>query len=136
MVEPASNSHEIDCANGPRLHAAPKLRKNPKFVRSGFDHHRSLPLVVSLGQISPAQSRGQDAYPPFHFVSERSFGLFLTDLCKELPYIVKQEIGLFQSRKVSAPRHLRPLYYVVCQRNPAKRRDSYLLRKIRIRHRS
>jgi|HubBroStandDraft_6_1064221.scaffolds.fasta_scaffold86827_1 hypothetical protein len=28
MVEPASNSHEIDCANGPRFPPAPKLRKN------------------------------------------------------------------------------------------------------------
>ncbi len=35
---------------------------NQKFVRSGFDHHRSLPLPVSLGQVSPAQSGSEDAY--------------------------------------------------------------------------
>jgi hypothetical protein len=72
----------------------------------------------------------------FHFVSGRNFGLFLINFCKELPYIVKQEIGLFQSGEVSALRHLRPLYDVVSPSNPAKRRDSYLPRKIRIPHRS
>ena len=56
-----------------------------------------------------------------HFVSGRNFGLFLINLCKELPYIVKQEIGLLQSGEVSALRHISFLYYVVCLSNPAKR---------------
>jgi len=37
-----------------------------------------------------------------HFVSEYNFGLLLINLCKELPYIGNQEIGLLQSREVSA----------------------------------
>jgi hypothetical protein len=73
---------------------------------------------------------------PFHFVLGHNFGLFLINRRKELPYIVKQEIGLFKSSKVPTPRHFSLLYYVVSLSNPAKRRDSYLLRKIRIRHRS
>src|ERR1035438_5384403 len=32
-------------------------------VRVGLDHHRSLPDFVSLGSVSPTQSRGEDAYP-------------------------------------------------------------------------
>ena len=31
-----------------------------------------------------------------------NFGLLLINLCKELPYIGNQEIGLLQSREVSA----------------------------------
>src|SRR5579862_1478092 len=70
------------------------------------------------------------------FVSGCNFGLLLINPCKELPYIGNQEIGLLQSRKVSALRHASFLYYVVCLSNPAKRRDSHILRKIRIPHRS
>ena len=31
-------------------------------VRSGFDHHRPVPVAVSVGEISSAQGRRQDAY--------------------------------------------------------------------------
>ena len=75
-----------------------------------------------------------DLHALFHFASGHNFGLFLINLCKELPHIVKQKIGLFQSREVSALRHLRPLYYVVSPNNPAKRTRKYLLWKIRVRH--
>ena len=71
-----------------------------------------------------------------HFVSGYNFSLLLINLCKELPYIGNQEIGLLQSREVSALRHASFLYYVVRLSNPAKRRDSHVLRKIRIPHRS
>jgi hypothetical protein len=39
-----------------------------------------------------------------HFVPGCNFGLHLIDLCKELPYIGNQEIGLLQSREVSTLR--------------------------------
>src|ERR1700691_2386371 len=55
-------------------------------------------------------------------------------LIKELPYIVKQEVGLFQRREVHALRHLRLLSYVVSPSIPAKRRRKSLLGKIRVRH--
>src|ERR1700719_1354604 len=71
-----------------------------------------------------------------HFVSGCNFGLLLINLCKELLYIGNQEIGLLQSREVSALRHTSFLYYVVCLTNPAKWRDSHVLWKIRISHRS
>src|SRR5258708_35966773 len=71
-----------------------------------------------------------------HFVSGYNFGLLLINLCKELPYIGNQEIGLLQGREVSASGHASSLYYVVCLSNPAKRRDRHVLRKIRISHRS
>src|SRR5580658_2251498 len=58
--------------------------------------------------------------------------LFLINHCKELPYIVNQEIGLFESGEVPALRHFSSLHYVIGLSNPAKRRDSHLLRKIRI----
>jgi hypothetical protein len=64
----------------------------------------------------------------------RNFGLFLINLCKELPYIVKQEIGLLQSREVAALRHLRILHNIISLLNPAKRRGVNLLRKIRVRN--
>jgi hypothetical protein len=67
-----------------------------------------------------------------HFVSGCNFGLLLINLCKELPYIGNQEIGLLQSREMSALRHPSFLYYDVCLSNLAKRRDSHFLRKIRI----
>ncbi len=35
-----------------------------------------------------------------------NFGLLLINLCKELLYIGNQEIGLLQSREVSALRHV------------------------------
>jgi hypothetical protein len=60
----------------------------------------------------------------FRFVSRHNLGLFLINLCKELPHIVKQEIGLFQSGEVSALWHFSFLYYVVCLSDPAKWRDS------------
>ena len=56
------------------------------------------------------------------FASRLNFGLFRVNLGKELPYIVKQEIGLLESREVSASRHFSFLYYVVRLRDPAKRR--------------
>src|SRR5580658_5897227 len=62
--------------------------------------------------------------------------LFLINHCKELPYIVNQEIGLFESGEVPALRHFSFLYHVVCLGNPAKRRDSYLPGEIRISYRS
>src|SRR5271155_3503915 len=71
-----------------------------------------------------------------HFVSGCIFGLLLINLCKELPYIGNQEIGLLQGGEVSALRHASSLNYVICLSNPAKRRDSHLLRKIGIAHRS
>ena len=43
-------------------------------------------------------------------------------------------MGLLQSGEVPALRHLSFLYDVVCLSNPAKRRDSYLPRKVRVRH--
>src|SRR5450432_4043161 len=70
----------------------------------------------------------------FRFVSRHNLGLFMINLCKKLPHIVKQEIGLFQSGEVSALWHFSFLYYVVCLSDPAKWRDSYLPRKIRVRH--
>src|SRR5450755_594679 len=71
-----------------------------------------------------------------HFVSGYNFGLLLNNLCKERLYIGNQEIGLLQSREVSALRHVSSLYYLVCLTNPAKRWDSHILRKIRIPHRN
>ena len=52
--------------------------------------------------------------------------------CEELPYVGNQEVGLFQSREMSAFRHASFLHDVVCFSNPAKRRHSHLLRKIGI----
>ena len=43
--------------------------------------------------------------------SSYNFGLLLINLCKELPYIGNQEIGLLQSREVSALRHH---HFVLC----------------------
>lgn len=37
-------------------------RSGAQSVRAGFDHHRPLPLVVSLGAIPPAQGRRQIAH--------------------------------------------------------------------------
>ena len=33
-----------------------------KSLRSGLDHHRSVPLAVPLGQVPPAQGRPEDAH--------------------------------------------------------------------------
>src|SRR5579859_4673555 len=71
-----------------------------------------------------------------HFVSGCNFGSILINLCKELLYIGNQEIGLLQSSEMSALRHASFLYYVESLSDPAKRRDSHLLRKIRIHDRS
>ncbi len=56
------------------------------------------------------------------------------NLRKKHPYILDQKIRLLKGRKVTTLRHLRPLYYVVCLSNPAKRTGKYLLWKIRVRH--
>ena len=67
------------------------------------------------------------------FRSGSNFGLSLIDLCKKLSYIVKEEIGLFQSREMPSFRHLRVLHNIISLLNPAQRRGVNLLRKIRVR---
>ena len=37
-------------------------RSGAEPVCSGFDHHRSVPVAVSVGEVPPAQSRRQDAH--------------------------------------------------------------------------
>src|ERR1700727_1239105 len=64
-----------------------------------------------------------------------NFGLFLIHLWEELPYVIKQEIGLFQSREVSALGHRSALDNVVSPSNPTQRTRKYLLGEIRVRHR-
>ena len=56
----------------------PRSQKNR--LRARFNHHRPLPDVVSMGAVSPAQKRGQDAhadgsarqYPQFYLYYRRS----------------------------------------------------------------
>jgi hypothetical protein len=87
----------------------------------GLSNYTPVPITTT-GGAGPSKYRG------------RNFGLFLINLCKELPYIVKQEIGLLQSREVPALRHLRILHNIISLLNPAKRRGVNLLRKIRVRN--
>src|SRR5438105_15891314 len=37
-------------------------RSGAEPVCSGFNHHRSVPVAVSMGEVSPAQGRRQDAH--------------------------------------------------------------------------
>src|SRR5580692_6896493 len=120
--------HWLTSASNIRTCCSSRQRRN----RSQQERHPTLENISPFPRI--AECPYLTAVAPLHFVSGHNYALFLINLCKELPDIVKQEIGLFQSREVSALRHLRPLYYVVCLTNPAKRSDSYLPRKIRVRH--
>src|ERR1700724_1378398 len=99
--------------------------------------HQDLLLKPALENIDPFSRIAECPYltgaAPFHLVSGRS-SFFLINLGKKLSYIVEKKTWLLKCREVPALRHLSFLYYVVCLSNPAKRRDSDLPRKIRVRH--
>src|SRR5580692_661621 len=120
--------HWLTSASNIRTCCSSRQRRN----RSQQERHPTLENISPFPRI--AECPYLTAVAPLHFVSGHNYALFLINLCKELPHIVKQEIGLFQSREVSALRHLRPLYYVVSPSNPAKRTRKYLLWKIRVRY--